>query len=143
WHSGLRTQHSGLSTQDFFYRAGLSTQHFFCTSRDHMKKIFLAAVTVLCFGCTSLRNLNIVNPSYSLRDIRPHVAIALPLSASSIDLDFDVGVDNPNSVGLHLNRLDFDVLVNDNPLLTQVSTPQGISIPARGVGQVHLKTRIG
>ena len=109
-----------------------------------MKKLFLPFVTVLCFGCSSLyRNLNIVNPSYSLRDIRPHVAIALPLSASSIDLDFDVGVDNPNSVGLHLNRLDFDVLVNDNPLLTQVSTPQGINIPARGVGQVHLKTRIG
>ena len=108
-----------------------------------MKKILLAIVTVLCFGCTSLHNLNIVNPSYSLRDIRPHVAIALPLSASSIDLDFDVGVDNPNSVGLRLDRLDFDVLVNDNPLLTQVSTPQGISIPARGVGQVHLKTRVG
>ena len=108
-----------------------------------MKKLFLTSVTVLFVGCTSLRNLNIVNPSYSLRDIRPHVAIALPLSASSIDLDFDVGVDNPNPVGLRLERLDFDVLVNDNPLLTQVSTPQRISIPARGVGQVHLKTRVG
>ena len=104
----------------------------------------LAAVTLSLSGCSTVaKTLNIVNPTYSLRDIRPHVAIALPLSASSIDLDFDVGVDNPNSVGLRLDRLDFDVLVNDNPLLTQVSTPQGVSIPARGVGQVHLKTRVG
>ena len=108
-----------------------------------MKRLSLL-LTVLCLGCGSLnRTLNIVNPTYSLRDIRPHVAIALPLSASSIDLDFDVGVDNPNTVGLRLDRLDFDVLVNDNPLLTQVSTPQGVHIPARGNGQVHLKTRIG
>jgi LEA14-like dessication related protein len=108
------------------------------------KKLFLAAVTAMCFGCGSLyRNLDIVNPRYSLRNIRPHVAIALPLSASSIDLDFDVGVDNPNSVGLRLERIDFDVLVNDNPLLTQVQTPQGVQIPARGLGQVHLTTRIG
>ena len=123
----------------------LSTQHsaLLLHTPLYMKKLFFTAVTVLFVGCTSLRNLNIVNPSYSLRDIRPHVAIALPLSASSIDLDFDVGVDNPNPVGLRLNRLDFDVLVNNNPLLTQVSTPQGISIPARGVGQVHLKTRVG
>src|SRR5437762_9938667 len=103
-----------------------------------MKKLFLTSVTVLFVGCTSVRNLDIVNPRYSLRDIRPHVAIALPLSASSIDLDFDVGVDNPNTVGLRLDRIDFDVLVNDSPLLTQVSTPQGINIPAHGLGNVHL-----
>jgi LEA14-like dessication related protein len=104
----------------------------------------LAALTLSLSGCGTLgKTPNIVNPSYSLRDIRPHVAIALPLSASSIDLDFDVGVDNPNTVGLRLERLDFDVLVNDNPLLTQVSTPQGVNIPARGLGNVHIKTRVG
>lgn len=104
----------------------------------------LAAVTLALSGCSAVRTaLNIVNPTYSLRDIRPHVSLALPLSASSIDLDFDVGVDNPNSVGLRLDRLDFDVLVNDNPLLTQVSTPQGVDIPARGLGNVHIKTRVG
>ena len=104
----------------------------------------LSAVTLVLSGCSTIgQALNIVNPSYSLRSIRPHVAIALPLSASSIDLDFDIGVDNPNSVGLNLERIDFDVLVNDNPLLTQVSTPQAINIPARGLGNVHLKTRVG
>ena len=49
--------------------------------------LVLAAVALSLSGCSTLANLNIVNPSYSLRDIRPHVAIALPLSASSIDLD--------------------------------------------------------
>jgi len=111
--------------------------------RHLVSALALAAATLTLSGCSTLANLNIVNPSYSLRDIRPHVAIALPLSASSIDLDFDVGVDNPNTVGLRLDRIDFDVFVNDSPLLTQVSTPQGISIPARGYGQVHMKTRIG
>jgi LEA14-like dessication related protein len=108
-----------------------------------MKKM-LFLVTVLGFaGCTSMyRNLQIVNPSYTLRNIRPHIAIALPLSASSIDLDFDIGVDNPNPVGIRLDHLDFDVLVNDNPVLTQVHTPQGVHIPAHGIGQVHLVTRV-
>src|SRR5204863_8547814 len=95
-------------------------------------------------GCSSLaKTLNIVNPSYSIRDIRPHVAIGLPLSASSIDFDFDLGVDNPNAVGLRLDRVDFDILVNDNPILSQVRSDQGVHIPARGVGNVHLKTRVG
>ena len=102
------------------------------------------SATLVLSSCSTLgKALNIVNPTYSIRGIRPHVAIALPLSASSIDLDFDIGVDNPNSVGLNLERIDFDVLVNDNPLLTQVSTPQAINIPARGLGNVHLKTRVG
>lgn len=102
------------------------------------------SATLVLSSCSTLgKALNIVNPTYSIRGIRPHVAIALPLSASSIDLDFDIGVDNPNSVGLNLERIDFDVLVNDNPLLTQVSTPQAIRIPARGLGNVHLKTRVG
>ncbi|MDP9362507.1 MAG: LEA type 2 family protein, partial [Acidobacteriota bacterium] len=73
----------------------------------------------------------------------PHVAIALPLSASAIDFDITLGVDNPNSVGLRLDRLDFDLLINDNPILTSVRTDQGIHIPAHGIGDVHLRTRVG
>lgn len=104
----------------------------------------LAALTITISGCSTVgRALDIVNPSYSIRDVRPRVAVALPLSASSIDLEFDVGVDNPNSVGLRLDRLDFDVLVNDNPLVSRVVSDQGIHIPARGEGNVHLRTRVG
>ena len=103
----------------------------------------LAALTVTVSGCSTVqRALNIVNPSYSIRDVRPRIAVALPLSASSIDLEFDVGVDNPNDVGIRLDRLDFDVLINDNPVVNRVVSDQWIQIPARGIGNVRLRTRV-
>jgi LEA14-like dessication related protein len=105
--------------------------------------IVLSAVTLSLSGCQSLANLNIVNPRYSLRGVVPHVAIALPLSASAIDFDFTIGVDNPNPVGLRLDWLDFDLAVNDTPVLTSVRAEQGIHIPAHGYGDVHLRTRVG
>jgi|ERR1041385_2404895 LEA14-like dessication related protein len=106
--------------------------------------IGLAVLTFSLSGCSSVaRALNIVNPSYSIRDVRPHVAIALPLSASSIDFDFTLGVDNPNSVALRMDRVDFDLLVNDNPVLNSVSRDPRVDIPARGLGFVHLQTRLG
>jgi LEA14-like dessication related protein len=97
----------------------------------------------LLSGCAALgRALNIENPRYSIRDIRPRVDIALPLSASSIDIDFALEVDNPNSVGLRLSQLDFNLFINDTRVLDSVSREQ-FSIPANGVGQVDLRTRIG
>jgi len=94
-------------------------------------------------GCSSIaRNLNIVNPTYSLRNLQPRVAIALPLSASAIDLDFDLGVDNQNSVGLTLSGVNFDILVNGNRLVSSQSN-QAIKIPANGYGAVHLRSRVG
>ena len=106
--------------------------------------IVLSVATFSLSGCSTVgRALNIVNPSYSIRDIRPRVAIALPFSASSIDFDFTLGVDNPNSVALRLDRVDFDLLINDNPILQSVSSDQRINIPARGIGDVHLRTRVG
>src|SRR6185369_16097877 len=103
----------------------------------------LGLLTFSLSGCSSVaRALNIVNPSYSIRDIRPRVDIAIPLSASSIDFDFTLGVDNPNSVGLRLDRVDFDLLINDNPVLNSISRDPRIDIPARGIGDVHLTTRV-
>ena len=103
----------------------------------------LTSITLLLSGCNTIaRNLNIVNPTYSIRDIRPRVAIALPLSASTIDFDFTLGIDNPNSVGVRLSRVDFDVLVNDNPVVSSVSNDR-INIPAGGFGEVHLRSRVG
>ena len=105
--------------------------------------IGLAVLTFSLSGCSSVsRALNIENPRYSIRDVRPRVAIALPLSASSIDFDFTLGVDNPNSVGLRLDHVDFDLMVNDNPVLSSVSNDPRIEIPARGLGMVHLRTRL-
>ena len=105
--------------------------------------VVLAVVTLALSGCSSVgRALNIVNPNYTIRDVRPHVSLALPLSASSIDFDFTIGVDNPNTVGLNLARLDFGVLVNGNRLIDSVNNER-INIPARGSNDVHLRARVG
>lgn len=102
----------------------------------------LAVVTLALAGCTSLAGLNIVNPRYSIRDIRPHVDIAIPLSASAIDFDFNLGVDNPNRVGLKLDRVDFNLLINDRQIL-QGFSDQRITVPAQGYGDVRLRARMG
>lgn len=102
----------------------------------------LAMLPLLTAGCQSLAGLQIVNPSYFIRQVHPHVSFALPLSASSIDLDFDIGVKNPNRVGLNLERIDFDVLVNESHVVDGVSSDR-VSIPAHGTGEVRLRTSIG
>ena len=98
---------------------------------------------LLLSGCAAAMNaLNIENPHYSIRDIHPRVDIAIPLSSSSIDIDFALEVDNPNRVGLTLDQIDFNLFVNDTRVLDSVSQ-QGIKIPANGRGDVRLVTRIG
>ena len=105
--------------------------------------ITLAVVTVFLSGCNTLASaLNIENPRYSFREVRPRVNIALPLSASTIDFDMTVAVDNPNSVGLRLDRFDFSLFVNDSRLLDS-ATNQQIRIPANGIGDVHLRASVG
>lgn len=105
--------------------------------------IALAAMTLILSGCSTLaRNLDIVNPSYTIRDIRPRVDIALPLSASSLDFDFTLGVNNPNRVGLRLDRVDFNLFINDSRILDGISD-QRVNIPANGYGDVHVRARVG
>jgi LEA14-like dessication related protein len=103
--------------------------------------IVLSMVTLALSGCRSFTG-TLVNPSYTLRGVVPHVAIALPLTASAIDFDITISVDNPNPIGLHLAWLDFDLSINDIPVLTSVRADQGVNIPAHGVGDVHLRTRV-
>lgn len=100
-----------------------------------------AGLAMLLTSCNTLRTLNIENPRYSIRDIRPRVDVALPLSASSIDIDFNIEVDNPNSVGLRLDQIDFNLLINERPVLDSISQ-HDIRIPANGRGNVALRTRI-
>ncbi|HXG58997.1 MAG TPA: LEA type 2 family protein [Thermoanaerobaculia bacterium] len=100
------------------------------------------AAAVLLSGCNTLANLRIENPRYSIRDVRPRVAIALPFSASTIDVGLTLEVDNPNPVGLRLDRLDFDLLVNGNHVVHSVSDRR-IRIPAEGRGNVDLQLRFG
>ena len=105
--------------------------------------IISGAAFLLLSGCAAVQQaLNIENPRYAIRDIRPRVDIAIPLSASSIDIDFNLEVDNPNSVGLRLDQLDFDLFINDTRVLDSTSR-QELNIPANGIGDVQLRTRIG
>lgn len=101
------------------------------------------AAVLLLSGCSAVRSiLDIQNPRYSIREIRPRVDMAIPLSASSIDIDFAIEVDNPNEVGLRLDQLDFNLFINDSRILDSISD-QNINIPANGRGDVRLRTRIG
>jgi LEA14-like dessication related protein len=105
--------------------------------------VVAAAASLLLSGCGLAKAaLNIENPRYSIRDIRPRVDIAIPLSASTIDLDFSIEVDNPNSVGLRLDEIDFDLFINDSRILDGISQ-QRIDIPANGRGDMRLRTSIG
>jgi LEA14-like dessication related protein len=104
----------------------------------------IAAGAALLFSrCSSVgRALHIENPRYTIRDIHPRIDVALPLSASSIDIDFNLEVENPNSVGLRLDQIDFNLRVNDSSILDTISQ-QDLRIPANGRGNVALRTRIG
>ena len=102
--------------------------------------IAAGAALIVLSGCRTL--LDIQNPRYSFRDIRPQIDVAIPLSASSIDFNFTIEVDNPNPVGLRLDEIDFDLFVNGTRILDSVSQ-QNIRIPANGTGDVHLRTRVG
>lgn len=105
--------------------------------------IVAGLASVLLTSCAAVQQaLNIENPRYAIRDIRPRIDIALPLSASSIDIDFALEVDNPNSVGLRLNQIDFNLFINETRVLDSISQ-QDIRIPANGKGDVSLRTRIG
>jgi len=100
--------------------------------------VALALLTVTLSGCAALQNLHIVNPSYSLVDVTPHVNLSVP---PSLDFDFTVGVDNPNAVSLALDHFDFNLFVNRNQIANG-STYDRVSIPARGTGDVRLRTHV-
>ncbi|HEX8153111.1 MAG TPA: LEA type 2 family protein [Thermoanaerobaculia bacterium] len=103
----------------------------------------LSVLAILTTGCSTVRQaLNIENPRYSIRDIRPRIDVTIPLSQSSIDFDFTVGVDNPNGVAIKLDQLDFDLYINNNRILDS-SSRQGVNIPAKNYGEVFLRTRVG
>ncbi len=105
----------------------------------HTTILALSVSAILLSGCNTLANLHIINPSYSLRGVQPRVNFGIP---PSMDFDFTIGVDNPNPVELRLDRLDFDLLINDNPILNNIRSDQGVHIPARGLGDVHLAAHV-
>jgi len=110
-----------------------------------MRQKFLVAslaifAVIFSSGCQSLANIE--NPDYVIRDVRPRVAVAIPFSASTLDLDFDIEVRNPNDVGLRLDRIDFNILINGSRVISGISS-QNIRIPANGYGNVRLRGQVG
>jgi LEA14-like dessication related protein len=101
--------------------------------------VALSICLIATSGCSTLANLHIINPTYSLRAVDPHLNLGIP---PSVDLDFTVNVDNPNPVNLTLNYFDFDLLINNNPVLRNVHSVQGFRIPAQGASDVHLATHV-
>lgn len=108
------------------------------------QKAAVAAVALVVLmaasGCRSLANIE--NPDYVIRGVQPRVAVAIPFSASTLDLNFDIEVRNPNAVALRLDRIDFDVLINGSRVISSVSS-QNIRIPANGSGNVRLRGQAG
>lgn len=98
----------------------------------------LSLLTMTLSGCSAYPNLRVLNPSYSLVDIAPHVNLSIP---PSMDFDMTVGVDNPNPVGLRLDGFDFNLFVNDNRIANG-QTFERVTIPARGIGNVRLRTHV-
>jgi len=141
---GSVTQHSALSTfqaKHLHFTRGVKKNLTLAFALTGLA-LALATASILS-GCSSVaRALNIENPRYSIQNLRPRVNIAIPPSASTIDIDFDLGVDNPNSVGLRLDHVDFDLLVNNAELLRTTSM-QDVRIPARGFNTVHMVSRVG
>lgn len=109
-----------------------------------MKRLTILSIVALVSlsGCQTIRDLTIQNPEYVIRSIRPDIQIGLPLSASAIDFDILLEVRNPNSVGLRLDRIDFDLFV-DRQRIVQGSALEGVRIPASGTGDVRLRARLG
>ena len=104
------------------------------------RTLMYATLLVLLTGCNTLANLHIINPTYQLRGVSPRVNLGIP---PTMDFDFTVGVDNPNTVDLRLDHFDFDLLINNNRVLQNVRSDQGVHIPARGNGDVHLTSHVG
>ena len=104
--------------------------------------IVLSLITLSMTGCSTIASaLDIQNPRYTFRNVRPRVDIAIPLSASTIDFDYDLGIENPNRVGITLDRVVLDLLVDDRQLVNTVSQ-QGVRIPANGYGEAHLRSTV-
>lgn len=139
-----RGNHGGFYlTRPLHQRAGVTKRTLTLGTLLTGLCIVAGLATLLLSGCSAARAaLNIENPRYSIRDIHPRVDIAIPLSASTIDIDFAVEVDNPNTVGLRLDQVDFDLLIN-NVRVLQSTSQQGVTIRARDRSDIRLSTSIG
>lgn len=105
--------------------------------------VFILAGIAVVAALTSCRTLlDIRNPDYSIVGVQPEINIGIPLSASTIDFDIVVEIDNPNGVGLNLDQIDFSLLVDGRRVADGVTTRE-VRIPANGSATVPIRTTVG
>lgn len=113
-----------------------------------MKRYLLFPILLILFlagtGCSSLQ----INPlaaldncQFTFQRVTPTIGITFPLENSYVDLNFDIGVKNPNSVTLNFTRLAFDLYINDQYRVFTGTTDYGLSLRANEFSTVRLKSR--
>ncbi len=77
---------------------------------------------------------------------KPHVTVedmkVTGFDFKTIDLLFDINIDNPNSLGVKLNGFDYDFLVNDNSFIKGENS-DGLEIIANGNHGVQIPVTVG
>lgn len=85
------------------------------------------------FSCAGLQDLRAPRkPDVSFQNVS-----LVRLSLDSVDLLFDLQIDNPNAFGVSLAGFDYDMLLNQNSFLSGVQNDKQ-SIPANGSSTVQL-----
>ncbi len=95
----------------------------------------------LATSCTTLDQVGQVlegqKPTASVKGLR-----LTGLDLDGVNLVFDVGVDNPNPVGISLASLDYDLKLQGSSFL-RGDQPMGMQLAAKGNSQVQVPVRLG
>ena len=110
-----------------------------------MSRILLLPVALvqlfILTSCATLEQVSQVlegqKPSATVEGLR-----LTGLDMNGVDLTFDVGVDNPNPVGISLAALDYDLKLFGSSFL-QGNQPMGMKLAANGKSQVQVPVRLG
>lgn len=94
------------------------------TLQRQMARIFILFLAGLLIGsCSAVKQLtNVQKPNVSIKNVR-----FTGMSLSDIDLAVEVGIENPNQMGVNLQAFDYDFQINDASFLAgQQEKPQQI-----------------
>lgn len=104
-----------------------------------MKKqiaIVLFLVSALLVSCEQLlpllQQMNVQKPIVKVEDVK-----LTGLSLTGLDLDFKIGIQNPNSVAIKLAGFDYELLIENNSFLKGNQNDE-VNIEANGSSQVEI-----
>lgn len=99
--------------------------------------LFLVAI-LLAVSCSSVKKMmKIENPQVKVSDVK-----ITGLGFESIDLLFDITVENPNAIGVTLSAFEYDLLINDHSFLNGREEKK-MEISANSESTVQLPLRVG